>query len=105
MKNPSRSTSAPPRIRGRGKHLPHHKYFFPAATTRARNTGLAITVSTPQNGFITAFSHTSNTSAKNWRMASSVCGLVALFAIEVPPVTPAADEDEAWRSDEGGVEV
>lgn len=81
-----------------------HKYFFPAASTLALNTGLPRTVSTPQNGFMTAFNQTSKTSAKNWRMASSVWGLVGLFAIDVLPLEEADKEDD-WRSDDDGVDV
>lgn len=71
-----------------------HRYFFPAATTRARNTGLPTTRSVPPNGLITALSHTSNTSLKNSRIASSVAGLVGLFAMEVLPVAEDVEDEE-----------
>lgn len=71
-----------------------HKYFFPAATTLARNTGLVSCASMPWNGFITAFNQLSNTSAKNCRIASSVCGLVGLLAMDVLPGRLDADERE-----------
>lgn len=61
----------------------HHKYFFPAPTTLCLKTGLPSFPSTLAKGFITAFVHTSNTSPKNCRIASSVCGLVGLFGILV----------------------
>lgn len=48
-----------------------------------------------------AFSQDSKTSAKNWRMASSVWALVGLFAIDVLPGTLLDDE----ARDVGGVEV
>lgn len=48
-----------------------------------------------------AFSQDSKTSAKNWRMASSVCALVGLFAMDV---LPGMLFDEEPR-DVGGVEV
>lgn len=80
----------------------HHKYFLPAATTLCLNTGLPIFPSVLANGFIIAFSHTSKTSPKNCRIASSVCGLAGLFGILV------LVEDEAPRlavAVEGGTEV
>lgn len=58
----------------------------------------------PWNGFITAFSQLSNTSAKNCRIASSVCGLVGLLAIEVLPGTLDAEEREV-EVEVGGLEV
>lgn len=88
-----------------------HKYFFPAATTLARKTGLLKGVSTRQNGFMIAFNQTSKTSAKNCRIASSVCGLVGLLAMLVLPVVvlPTEREDEApvalRERVEGGREV
>lgn len=62
-----------------------HKYFLPAATTLCLKTGLPIFPSVLANGFMIAFSQTSNTSPKNCRMASSVCGLVGLFGMLVLP--------------------
>lgn len=88
-----------------------HKYFFPAATTLARKTGLPKGVSTRQNGFMIAFNQTSKTSARNCRIASSVCGLVGLLAMLVLPVVvlPTEREDEApvalRERVEGGREV
>lgn len=89
-----------------------YKYFFPAATTLARKTGLPKGVSTRQKGFMIAFNQTSKTSAKNCRIASSVCGLVGLLAMLVLPVVvlPAEREEEeppvALRERvEGGREV
>ena len=60
-----------------------HKYFLPAAVTLCLNTGLPILPSVVENGFIIAFNQTSNTSPKNCRIASSVCGLVGLFGMLV----------------------
>lgn len=48
-----------------------------------------------------ALSQDSNTSAKNWRIASSVCALVGLFAMDVLPGI-LLDED---AREVGGVEV
>lgn len=53
-----------------------------------------------------ALSQTSKTSAKNWRMASSVWGLVGLLAMEeLPLLAEDADAVEYGRSDDGGVDV
>jgi len=60
-----------------------YKYFLPAAATLCLNTGLPNFPSTLANGFITALIHTSNTSPKNCRIASSVCGLVGLLGMLV----------------------
>lgn len=60
-----------------------HRYFLPAPTTLCLKTGLPNLPSTLAKGFITAFVHASNTSPKNCRIASSVCGLVGLFGILV----------------------
>ena len=79
-----------------------HRYFLPAATTLCLNTGLSIFPSVLANGFIIAFNQISNTSPKNCRIASSVCGLVGLFGIVV------VFEDEVPRLAvlvEGGMEV
>lgn len=60
-----------------------HKYFFPAPTTLCLKTGLPNFPSTLAKGFMIAFVHTSKTSPKNCRIASSVCGLVGLFGMLV----------------------
>lgn len=52
------------------------------------------------NGFIIAFVQTSNTSPKKARIASSVCGLVGLFGIDV-----LADEEDRPVVVDGGLEV
>ena len=84
-------------------HAPLHKYFLPAATTLCLNTGLPIFVSVLENGFIIAFSHISNTSPKNCRIASSVCGLVGLLGM---PVLLLEEEEEVPpRVVDGGTEV
>ena len=57
----------------------------------------------PWNGFITAFNHASNTSAKKSRNASSVCGLVGLLGIVA--VFPDDEDVEARRRDDGEFEV
>lgn len=85
-------------------HPSSHRYFFPAATTLVRNTGLVSLASMPWNGFITAFNQLSNTSAKNCRIASSVCGLVGLLAIDVLPGMLEA-EDREVEAEVGGWEV
>lgn len=60
-----------------------HKYFFPAAATLCLKTGLPSLSSTLANGLIMALVHTSRTSPKNCLIASSVCGLVGLFGMDV----------------------
>ena len=77
------------------------RYFFPAATTLCLNTGLPSFPSTLANGLMIAFIQISNTSPKNARIASSVCGLVGLFGIDVLE----DDEDRLAVVVEAGVEV
>ena len=68
----------------------------------------------PPKGLITLFNHTSFTSLKNSRIASSVCGLVGLFGIPPLPaplalllllrmreLVLAEDEEVVEREDEG----
>ena len=72
------------------------RYFLAAAKTLCLKTGLPSVISTPWNGFMIAFTQTSKISVKNSLTASSVCGLVGLFAMSVLALLEA---------DVGGVEV
>lgn len=92
------------------------RYFFPAPTTLARKTALLSnppsTSSAPAKGLKHALIQFSNTSQKNKRIASSVCGLVGLFGMPPaeeppPPVmlslllpSPVMDEPARARRDE-----
>ena len=60
------------------------------------------------NGFIVALIHTSKTSQKNKRMASSVCGLAGLLAMEPAPeveLLKVEEEDADEVEEESGLEV
>lgn len=87
---------------------PIHRYFFPAAKTLARNTGLFTSPIGPPNGLITALTQASKTSLKNNRIASSVCWLVGLFAIPplpAPLATFAREERDEFVVDDDVVVV
>lgn len=77
-----------------------HRYFFPAASTLPLNTGFPTATPGPPNGLITLLSQHSNTSTKNRRIASSVAGLVGLFAILPPPLTLAIEDREDTVAEE-----
>ena len=64
-------------------------HFRPAAVTRCLNTGLLISLPIRKKGFIRVFAHNSKTSVMNWRIASSVCGLVGLCGIDVDEIVDA----------------
>ncbi len=81
------------------------RYFFPAATTLCLKTKLPNFPSTLANGLIIAFVHTSNTSPKNALIASSVCGLVALFGILVLPLPLLVDRPPLDAAIKEGFEV